>query len=164
MTHLLVRDDRSEGNRRVARRERPPASPPEANLYAGRTARTCAGRVLRGTVGPVHAGSPAAVKVALFGALFTARTDVQAIRWENVRSGKAGWVPAVRGGWRKGTPHAERDYLPLTPEILTAPLSGQAQIGLYPLLDRDQCWWLAADFDGPAMLDALAYLKAHGHW
>ena len=34
-------------------------------------------------------------------------------------------------------------------------------IGLYPLLDGDRCWWLAADFDGPAaMLDALVYLKA----
>jgi hypothetical protein len=28
-------------------------------------------------------------------------------------------------------------------------------------LDSDQCWWLAADFDGPeAMLDALMYVKA----
>ena len=36
-----------------------------------------------------------------------------------------------------------------------------SDIGLYPLLDGDRCWWLAADFDGPAaMLDALAYLKA----
>jgi superfamily II DNA or RNA helicase len=111
--------------------------------------------------GPVHAGSPAAAKVALFGALFAARTDVHAVRWENGRTGKAGWLPAVRGGWRKGIPHAERDYLPLTAEVLTAHLSGQAHIGLYPLLDGDQCWWLAADFDGPAaMLDALAYLKA----
>jgi hypothetical protein len=80
--------------------------------------------------GPVHAGSPAADKVALFGALFAARTDVHAVRWENARTGKAGWLPAVRGGWRKGTPHAERDYLPLTPEVLTAHLSGQAHIGL----------------------------------
>jgi hypothetical protein len=37
-----------------------------------------------------------------------------AVRWENARTGKAGWLPAVRGGWRNGTPHAERDYLPLT--------------------------------------------------
>jgi hypothetical protein len=58
--------------------------------------------------GPVHAGSPPATKVALFGALFAARNDVHAVRWENVRTGKAGWLPAVRGGWRKGTPHAER--------------------------------------------------------
>ncbi len=111
--------------------------------------------------GPVHAGSPAEAKVALFGALFAARTDVYAIRWENARSGKGGWLPAVRGGWRKGVPHAERDYLPLTAQVLTAHLSGQAHVGLYPLLDGDQCWWLVADFDGPAaMLDALSYLKA----
>ena len=111
--------------------------------------------------GPVHAGSPAEAKVALFGALFAARTDIYALRWENARSGKAGWLPAVRGGWRKGVPHAEREYLPLTPQVLTAHLSGQAHIGLYPLLDGDRCWWLAADFDGPAaIMDALSFLKA----
>ena len=33
--------------------------------------------------------------------------------------------------------------------------------GLYPLGDDDTCWWVAADFDKePAMLDALAYMKA----
>jgi hypothetical protein len=111
--------------------------------------------------GPVHAGSPPAVKVAFFGALFAARTDVYAVRWENARAGKAGWLPAVRGGWRKGVPQGDREYLPLTPEVVTAHLSGELHLGLYPLLDGDRCWWLAADFDGPAaMLDALAYLKA----
>ena len=49
----------------------------------------------------------------------------------------------------------------MTDEVLTAHLSGGLDLGLYPLLDRDRCCWLAADFDGPsAMLDALAYLKA----
>jgi hypothetical protein len=49
----------------------------------------------------------------------------------------------------------------LTPELLASHLSGEVHAGLYPLLDGDRCWWLAADFDGPAaMLDALAYLKA----
>ena len=89
--------------------------------------------------GPVHAGSPAEAKVALFGAMFAARTDIYAVRWENARAGRAGWLPAVRGGWRKGVPHAERDYLPLTAEVLAAHLSGQAHIGLYPLLDGDRC-------------------------
>ena len=111
--------------------------------------------------GAVHAGSPPEVKVALFGALFAARTDIYATRWENARTGQKGWLPAVRGGWRKGVPHAERDYLPLTPEVLAAHLSGQMHVGLYPLLDGDHCWWLAADFDGTAaMLDALNYVKA----
>src|SRR3954451_15172621 len=65
------------------------------------------------TPGPVHAGSPAAAKVAFFAALFTARPDVYALRWENARSGRSGWTPAVRGGFRKGVPAAEREYLPL---------------------------------------------------
>jgi hypothetical protein len=44
---------------------------------------------------------------------------------------------------------------------LRSHLTGDVHLGLYPLLDGDLCWWLAADFDGPmAMLDALAYLKA----
>ena len=50
--------------------------------------------------GPVHAGSPAAAKVAFYAALFGARRDVYALRWENARSGRSGWTPAVRGGWR----------------------------------------------------------------
>jgi hypothetical protein len=66
----------------------------------------------------VHAGSPPEVKVAFFGALFAARTDLYAVRWENARTGQKGWLPAVRGGWRKGVPHAERDYLPLTAGVL----------------------------------------------
>ncbi len=111
--------------------------------------------------GPVHAGSPPEVKVAFFGALFAARTDIYAARWDNARTGQKGWLPAVRGGWRKGVRHSDRDYLPLTAEVLAAHLSGQMHIGLYPLLDGDRCSWLAADFDGTAaMLDALNYIKA----
>ncbi len=111
--------------------------------------------------GSVHAGSPPETKVRFYRALFAARTDVYAKRWENARSGKSGWMPAIRGGWRKGIPASERDYLPLTEEILTAHLSGELEVGLYPMLDGDRCAWLAADFDGPAaMLDALSYLKA----
>lgn len=113
--------------------------------------------------GPVHTGSSALKKVAFFASLFAARADVYAVRWENASTGRKGWVPAVRGGWRKGVPATERDYLPLTDEVITAHLSGKLERGLYPLLDGDRCHWLAADFDGPAaMLDALACLKAAG--
>jgi superfamily II DNA or RNA helicase len=111
--------------------------------------------------GLVYDGSPPGAKVAFYAALFSARTDVYATRFDNPRTGKGGWVPAVRGGWRKGTRHEDRDYLPLTPAVLAAHLKGEVHIGLYPLLDSDRCWWLAADFDGPeAMFDALMYVKA----
>lgn len=111
--------------------------------------------------GSVDARSQPQQKVQFYAALFGARTDVYAVRWENARSGKSGWMPAVEGGWRKGSKPADQRYLPLTPEVLAAHLTGDVHIGLYPMLPGDRTCWLAADFDGPAaMLDALAYLKA----
>lgn len=108
--------------------------------------------------GPVDVSSSPQAKVEFYAALFGARRDVYAIRWENARSGKSGWKPA---GWRRGSTSPEQRYLPLTPDVLTAHLTGNVHIGLYPLLPGDQTCWLAADFDGhAAMLDALAYLKA----
>jgi hypothetical protein len=65
--------------------------------------------------GMVDDGSPPEAKVSFYAALFAARTDVYATRFDNPRTGKGGWVPAVRGGWRKGIRHEDRDYLPLTP-------------------------------------------------
>jgi hypothetical protein len=45
--------------------------------------------------------------------------------------------------------------------VLASHLKGEVHVGLYPLLDGEKCWWLAADFDGPeAMFDALMYVKA----
>lgn len=112
--------------------------------------------------GSVHDGSPPEVKVAFFGALFAARTDVYAIRYDNPRTQRGGWVPAVRGGWRKGMRHEDADFLPLTPAVLAAHLKGEVHIGLYPLLDGDRCWWLAADFDGGR--DWRGLLRGLGAW
>ena len=111
--------------------------------------------------GPVTAGSPAEDKVAFYSALFRARRDVYAVRWENQRRGTSGWVPAVEGGWRRHSRHDEVRYLPLTSDVLAAHLTGNHHIGLYPMLPGDEACWLAADFDGPAaILDALVNLKA----
>ena len=82
--------------------------------------------------------------MAFYGALFADRTDVYAIRYDNPRTGRGGWVPAVRGGWRKGMRHEDADFLPLTPAVLAARLKGEVYIGLYPLLDSDRRWWLAS--------------------
>ncbi len=111
--------------------------------------------------GTVTAQSGAKEKVAFYANLFRARSDVYAVRWDSDRTGRGGWMPAVQGGFRKGVRPADRRYLRLTEEVVTRHLSGDLEIGLYPLLDDDRCHWLAADFDGStAMLDALAYLKA----
>ena len=111
--------------------------------------------------GPVDAQSSPSTKVEFYAALFGARRDVYAVRWESTRRGTSGWMPAVEGGWKKGSAAATRRYLPLTPDVLAAHLTGDVHVGLYPMLPGDRTCWLAADFDGQAaMLDALAYLKA----
>ena len=93
--------------------------------------------------------------------LFRCRTDVYALRWENRRDGRSGWMPAIKGYWRKGMNRADAPYLPLASEVIDAHLRGDVHIGLYPLGDDDTCWWVAADFDKEAaMLDALPYMKA----
>src|SRR5664279_4376978 len=47
--------------------------------------------------GPVDAGSSTQAKVEFYAALFGARREVYAVRWENVRYGNSGWMPAVEG-------------------------------------------------------------------
>ena len=99
-------------------------------------------------------------KVELFRALFRGRDDVHALRWENGRTGKSGWGPAVEGGWPNTRRH-ERELLPLTDEVAADHLAGKIHLGLYPLLRDDTCGLLACDFDGAGWtLDALAYLDA----
>lgn len=110
---------------------------------------------------PVSMRSAPEDKVRFFLDLFRCRSDVYALRWENRRDGRSGWMPAIRGYWRKGMNRADAPYLPLTPNVIGQHLRGEVHIGLYPLSDDDTCWWVAADFDkDAAMLDALAYMKA----
>jgi hypothetical protein len=111
--------------------------------------------------GMVTMASPVADKLALFADRFRARTDVYAVRWEDTRTGAAGWTPAVAGGWRKGMDRRGAVHLPRTPEVVAAHLVGDVFMGLYPLLPGNTCQFVVADFDGAtAMLDALAYVKA----
>lgn len=106
----------------------------------------------------VTAASSPSAKLELIRSLFGARSDVYAQRWENPKTGKSGWSPAVRGGWSNRT-RSSKDYLPLTDQVMAAHLLGDATIGIYPLLRGDTCALLACDFDGGSWaLDALAFL------
>jgi superfamily II DNA or RNA helicase len=109
---------------------------------------------------PVDGRSSPDRKIELFRSLFAGRQDVYAARWENGRTGKAGWSPAVAGGWANAR-KPDREHLPLGDGVIEAHLTGQAHVGLYPLLRGDTCWLLACDFDGPTWpLDAVAYVDA----
>lgn len=104
--------------------------------------------------------SSPADKIALFRTLFAGRDDVFALRWQNDRTGKSGWSPAVVGGWANSK-RPDRSYEPLTDAVIERHLAGEVAAGLYPLLRDDRCRLLACDFDGGSWaLDALAYLDA----
>lgn len=99
-------------------------------------------------------------KIALFRSLFAGREDVYALRWDNERTNKSGWGPAVRGGWANARKPG-REYLPYTDEVIDKHLAGDIHAGLYPLQHADTCRLLVCDFDGPGWtLDALAYLDS----
>ena len=104
--------------------------------------------------------SSPAEKIGLYRALFYGRDDVFASRWQNDRTGKSGWSPAVVGGW-VNSKRPDRAYEPLTDAVIERHLAGELAAGLYPLLRNDRCRLLACDFDGGSWaLDALAYLDA----
>jgi hypothetical protein len=110
----------------------------------------------------VDARSPLADKVALVRRLFRGQDEVYAVRWVNPRSGKAGYAPAVAGGWN-GRPAAGKPerHLPLTDEAVGEHLKGSKTIGVYPLRKDDTCWFLACDFDGGSWaLDAAALWRS----
>ena len=110
----------------------------------------------------VHHRSPPEAKIALFRSLFRGREDVYPRRFESRKTGKAGYSPACANEWVRGVcekprvkcaecPH--RRFLPVTDEVIRWHLSGQDDdgrdfvMGVYPMLQDETCFFLAADFD-----------------
>lgn len=97
-----------------------------------------------------------AEKVALFWRLFRGRSDVYPIRWEGKTSGKSGYAPACANEWRARVCEklrircgdcSNRLLIPLSDTVIYDHLAGKHTVGVYPLLEDDTCYFLAADFD-----------------
>ena len=94
-------------------------------------------------------------KLQLFKSLFKGREGVFAIRWE--KENKSGYMPAyffdpymyrkhkISGGTFQNYP--DKKHLPLADFEIEKHLSGDHLIGLYPLLQDNTSWFVAADFD-----------------
>lgn len=118
---------------------------------------------------PLNQGSPAYNKISLFRQLFCGREDVYPLRWEN-RHGKSGYSPACANEWDKvlcGKPRVKcakcrnRQFLPVSDEVIHDHLSGMRTIGVYPIREDETCWFLAADFDkSDWQLDAMAFIES----
>ena len=99
-------------------------------------------------------------------------------RFENRKTGRAGYSPACGNEWVRGVcekprikcsdcPH--QAWLPVTEEVVRWHLSGADGrgipfvLGVYPMLRDERCWFLAVDFDGDAWCDdARAFLETCG--
>ena len=116
----------------------------------------------------VNSDSPAEAKINLFRSLFRGREDVFPVRWES-KQGRSGYSPACRHEWNRAycdKPKVKcgqcnnREFLPLSDNVIYDHLVGKHTIGVYPLLADDTCWFLAADFDKKSwMKDVTAYLE-----
>ncbi len=94
-------------------------------------------------------------ELIIFKSLFKGREDVFAIRWE--RDGKSGYMPAYNLDWNKFAEHKakggilrnfpDKQYTFLTDERIINHLNGKEIIGIYPLLQNNTSWFIAADFD-----------------
>lgn len=95
------------------------------------------------------------INISVFRSLFRGREDVFAVRWEKGK--KSGYMPAyfydpyrfrahkMHGGTFQN--FTDKSYLKLTDEQIQKHLDGYHHIGIYPLLEDNTTWFLAADFD-----------------
>jgi superfamily II DNA or RNA helicase len=124
---------------------------------------------------PVTNSSPSVEKVQLFRQLFAGRPDVFPVRWNNKKDGRSGYSPACSNEWAKGIcgkpkvkcgdcPH--QAFIPYSEDIIEKHLRGgdarssDFVAGVYPLLQDETCWFLAADFDKESWVDDTRALLA----
>jgi superfamily II DNA or RNA helicase len=112
--------------------------------------------------GLVHHHSPPEDKIALFRSLFRGRDDVYPRRFESRKTGKSGYQPVCANEWVrdlcekpkvKCATCPQRRFLPVDNEVVRRHLAGRDDtgrdfvMGVYPMLQDESCFLLAADFD-----------------
>ncbi|HTP28125.1 MAG TPA: DEAD/DEAH box helicase family protein [Anaeromyxobacteraceae bacterium] len=123
---------------------------------------------LRASESPTCQGN----KLRLFRELFRGREDVYPRYWEKPAQKKKGYSPVCGNLLKQGLcPKCERKkvkcgecpnrrFLPVTDQVILDHFKGVHTIGVYPLLEDDTCWFLAADFDKASWKeDVVAFVE-----
>lgn len=108
-------------------------------------------------------------KVDIYMDLFRGRQDIYANRWQN-KQGRSGYSVSCHNEWQQGKcnkPKVKCMECPnqafkiLGQQAIYEHLAGKHTVGLYPLLEDNHCWLLAADFDKSDWQEAVsAFRKA----
>jgi superfamily II DNA or RNA helicase len=97
-----------------------------------------------------------AEKVTLFRSLFRGRPDVFPKLWVNTKAAKKGYAPACANEWVRGVCEKPRvkcgecpnqAFIAVDDRVVADHLQGRHVMGVYPMLEDETCWFLAADFD-----------------
>jgi superfamily II DNA or RNA helicase len=98
-----------------------------------------------------------AEKVKLFRSLFRGRENVFPTRFVSKKTGKSGYAPACSNKWAPGLcalktggrcgDCANQAFVRFDDGAVIGHLTGRHVMGIYPLLEDETCWFLAADFD-----------------
>ncbi|MCL1079836.1 DEAD/DEAH box helicase [Parashewanella spongiae] len=106
-------------------------------------------------------------KVALFLNLFKGRMEAHALRWQN-QSGRSGYSVACHNEWKQGicfkpkvkcSECKHQAFKTLDDNAIHSHLIGKQTVGLYPLLNDNTCWLLAADFDKSDWKEAVSSFR-----
>ncbi len=104
-------------------------------------------------------------KLKLFRTLFHGREDIYPKYWEKPAEKRKGYSPVCGNWWKEGLcPKRERKkvkcgecssrkFLPVTDQVVLDHFKGVHTIGVYPMLEDETCWFLAADFDKASWKD-----------
>jgi len=94
-------------------------------------------------------------QLSLYMSLFRGRSDVYAKRWQ--KGEKTWYMPAYSFNWNEYLRHKaqggnfknfnRKTKIPLTREVIRRHLAGTHFIGIYPLLEDNTSYFIAADFD-----------------
>jgi hypothetical protein len=109
-------------------------------------------------------------KVRLFRELFRRREDVFPVRFESKKTGRAGYGPACANKFVRGVCELPRircgecpnqAFVTVGEQVVLDHLRGRHVMGVYPLLEDESCWLLAADFDKASWMDDVsAFVEA----
>src|SRR3989338_9363115 len=97
-------------------------------------------------------------KINIYKNLFRGREDVFAMRWEKKDKTRTGYTPVCLNEWKRGVcikigrgkckDCENQKYASLNDYYLEQHLRGYKTYGIYPLLDSNDSFFIAADFDG----------------
>jgi superfamily II DNA or RNA helicase len=108
-------------------------------------------------------------KVSLFRSLFRGRQDVFPTRFVSKKTGKLGYAPACANKFVRGVcalpaircgECPNQAFRPVDDRAVLDHLRGRHVMGVYPLLEDETCWFLAADFDKASWRDDVSAFVA----